>query len=245
MAVISIAQQKGGAGKTTLAVQLGVAWLVSGKRLAMLDIDPQASLFTWFNLRRRRLGDEAGGLVVQGLSGWRLGSELRRFRDEFDHILVDSPPHAEIELKTAIREADLALLPCQPSALDVWATKPTLEYARSERTDALLVLNRVPPRGRAAATIRAEIEAAGWPLAATSLGNRQAFAASIGEGRGVAETAPASPARRSQHWPRRSWTGSGERPRARSHAGGQGWILEAAAIFSSSSAASAAASSPI
>jgi chromosome partitioning protein len=194
MAVISIAQQKGGAGKTTLAVQLGIAWLVAGKRVAMLDIDPQASLFTWFNLRRRRLGDQAGGLVVQGLSGWRLGAELRRLRQEFDHILVDSPPHAETDAKTAIREADLVLLPCQPNALDVWATKATLEFAQSDRTDALLVLNRVPPRGRAADLIRAEIGAAGWPLAAASLGNRQAFAASIGEGRGVAETAPGSAA---------------------------------------------------
>jgi chromosome partitioning protein len=194
MAVISIAQQKGGAGKTTLAVQLGIAWLVAGKRVAMLDIDPQASLFTWFNLRRRRLGDQAGGLVVQGLSGWRLGAELRRLRQEFDHILVDSPPHAETDAKTAIREADLVLLPCQPNALDVWATKATLEFAQSDRTDALLVLNRVPPRGRAAEMIRAEIGAAGWPLAAASLGNRQAFAASIGEGRGVVETAPGSAA---------------------------------------------------
>ena len=194
MAVISIAQQKGGAGKTTLAVQLGIAWLVAGKRVAMLDIDPQASLFTWFNLRRRRLGNQAGGLVVQGLSGWRLGAELRRLRQEFDHILVDSPPHAETDAKTAIREADLVLLPCQPNALDVWATKATLEFAQSDRTDALLVLNRVPPRGRAAEMIRAEIEAASWPLAAASLGNRQAFAASIGEGRGVAETAPGSAA---------------------------------------------------
>ena len=194
MAVISVAQQKGGAGKTTLAVQLGVAWLASGKRVALLDVDPQASLSTWFDLRRRRLGDAAGGLVAQSLSGWRLGSELRRVRDGFDHILVDTPPHAEIDLKTAIREADLALLPCQPTALDVWATEATLAYARSQGTPALLVLNRVPARGRAAAMIRAEVEAAGWPLAATSLGNRQAFAASIGEGRGVAETAPASPA---------------------------------------------------
>lgn len=194
MAVISVAQQKGGAGKTTLAIQLGVAWLASGKRVALLDVDPQASLSTWFELRRRRLGDAAGGLVAQSLSGWRLGSELRRFGDDVDHILIDTPPHAEIELKTAIREADLALLPCQPNALDVWATEATLAYANSQNTPALLVLNRVPARGRAAATIRAEIEAAGWPLAATSLGNRQAFAASIGEGRGVAETAPASPA---------------------------------------------------
>jgi chromosome partitioning protein len=194
MAVISIAQQKGGAGKTTLAVQLGVAWLLTGKRVAMLDIDPQASLFTWFNLRRRRLGDGEGGLVVQGLSGWRLGSELGRMRREFDLVLVDSPPHAETDARGAIRAADLVLLPCQPNALDLWASKATLDLAEAAGTDALLVLNRVPARGRAADAIRGEIEGERWPLAAASLGNRQAFAASIGEGRGVAETAPRSPA---------------------------------------------------
>ncbi|MEM7021267.1 MAG: ParA family partition ATPase [Pseudomonadota bacterium] len=194
MAVVSIAQQKGGAGKTTIAIQLGIHWLTAGKRVAMLDIDPQASLFTWFNIRRRRLGDREGDLVVQGLSGWRLGSELRRLRGEFDHIIVDSPPHAESDAKTAIREADLALLPCQPNALDVWATRPTLEFAESERTDAMLVLNRLPPRSRAADAVRAEIAASGWPLAGTTLGNRQAFAASISEGRGVAETARTSAA---------------------------------------------------
>jgi chromosome partitioning protein len=193
-AVVSIAQQKGGAGKTTLAIQLGVAWLVMGRRVAMLDIDPQASLFTWFNLRRRRLGDDEGALLVQGLSGWRLGSELRRLRREFDCILVDSPPHAESDARSAIREADLALLPCQPNALDLWASKTTLDLAESAGTEALLVLNRVPARSRAAEAIRGEIEAQRWPLALACLGNRQAFAASIGEGRGIAETAPKSPA---------------------------------------------------
>lgn len=193
-AVVSIAQQKGGSGKTTLAVQLGVAWLASGKRVAMLDIDPQASLFTWFNLRRQLLGDQEGGLVVQGLSGWRLGNELRRLRREFEVILVDSPPHAETDARAAIREADLALLPCQPSVLDVWASKTTLDFAHSSNTRALIVLNRVPSRGRAADAVRADIEARGWPLAHASLGNRQAFAASLGVGRGVTETAPRSPA---------------------------------------------------
>ena len=192
--VVSIAQQKGGAGKTTLAIQLGVAWLTIGKRVAMLDIDPQASLFTWFNLRRKRLGDAEGGLVVQGLSGWRLGSELGRLRREFDLVVINTPPPAETDARSAIRAADLALLPCQPNALDLWACKTTLDLAQAAGTDALLVLNRVPARGRAAEAIRAEIEGERWPLAAASLGNRQAFAASIGEGRGVAETAPSSPA---------------------------------------------------
>ena len=191
-AIVSIAQQKGGAGKTTVAVQLGVAWLSAGRRVAMLDIDPQASLFTWFNVRRRRFGDSEDGLLVQGLSGWRLGGELRRLRGEFDLIVVDSPPHAESDSRAAIREADLVLVPCQPNALDVWASAPTLELAQATGTDALLVLNRVPPRGRAAEQMRAEIAAQRWPLARGLLGNRQAYAASIGEGRGVVETAPGS-----------------------------------------------------
>ncbi len=193
-AILGIAQQKGGAGKTTLAAQLGVALSAQGKRVAMLDIDPQASLSAWFDLRRRRLGDDATGLIVQGLSGWRLGTELRRFREEFDVVLVDSPPHAESDAKAAVRHADLALLPCQPSRLDVWATFRSLEFTAGEKSRALMVLNRVPSRGRAAAAVRAEIEANGWPLANSTLGNRQAFAASIGEGRGVVETAPKSPA---------------------------------------------------
>ena len=193
-AVVSIAQQKGGAGKTTLAIQLGIAWLTEGRRVAMLDVDPQASLFSWFNLRRRRLGDDESGLVVQGLSGWRLGSELGRLRREFDLVLVDTPPHAETDARSALRAADLALLPCQPNALDVWASKATLELAAAVGTEALMVLNRVPARSRAAEAIRAEIAAERWPLAAASLGNRQAFATSIGAGRGVAETAPASAA---------------------------------------------------
>jgi chromosome partitioning protein len=110
--------------------------------------------------------------------------------------VVDSPAHAESDARAAIREADLALVPCQPNALDVWASAPTLELAQGVGTAALLVLNRVPPRGRAADQMRAEIAAQHWPVAAALLGNRQAYAASIGEGRGVAETAPGSAAGR-------------------------------------------------
>ena len=137
----------------------------------------------------RRLGDSENGLVVQGLSGWRIASEVRRFRQEFDLILVDTPPRTESEARAAIRAADLTLIPCQPNALDVWATAPTIELAGGEASRALLVLNRVPPRSRAAEAAQEEIQKSGWPLASTQLGNRQAFAASLGEGRGVAETA--------------------------------------------------------
>lgn len=185
--VIAISQQKGGAGKTTLAIQLAVAWHHGGKRVVMLDIDPQGSLSAWYGLRTRALGED-DGLTVTSLSGWRLGNELSAAKRDADYVLIDTPPHAETDAKTAIRYADLTLLPIQPTMLDLWATMPTLDLAETEKTKALLVLNRVPARGLSAEAVKAEIRSNKWPLATTQLGNRQAFAASIGEGRGVAET---------------------------------------------------------
>lgn len=186
--VVLIAQQKGGAGKTTLAIQLAVAWQRAKKRVIMLDVDPQGSLGAWRGLRDRMVGEEAGP-EVEALSGWRLGNHLSTARRDADLVIVDSPPHAENDAKAAIRAADLVVLPIQPAMLDLWATEATLDLAAAEKTKALLVLNRVPPRSLAADAVEAEIKAKKWPLAKTRLGNRQAFAASINEGKGVVETA--------------------------------------------------------
>lgn len=192
-AVITVAQRKGGTGKTTLAAQLAVAWRQGGRRVALLDTDAQGSLRAWGEERRRRLG-EGAGLAVTHLSGWRLGSELAGLKGTADVILVDCPPHAEADARTAIRASDLVLVPCQPNALDLWATRETLALVRREGRPALLVLNRVPPRGRAADAMRAALVADGAVLAEAGLGNRVAFAASMGEGRGVSESEPRSPA---------------------------------------------------
>lgn len=186
--VVVIAQQKGGAGKTTLAIQLAVALQRAGKHIAMLDVDPQGSLAAWRGLRDRVVGENEGPVVEQ-LSGWRLGNRLSSTAKDADLVVVDSPPHAETDARSAIRAADLVILPVQPTMLDLWATEATLELAKSEKTKALLVLNRTPPRSLAAEAVIAEIRARKWPLAKSRLGNRQAFAASINEGKGVVETA--------------------------------------------------------
>ena len=109
-----------------------------------------------------------------------------------DIVVVDSPPHAETDAKAAVRAADLVLLPIQPTMLDLWATAATLELAEAETTKALLVLNRVPPRSLTADAVTAEIKRRRWPAARARLGNRQAYAASINEGKGVIETARSS-----------------------------------------------------
>src|ERR1700733_10525186 len=143
--IITIAQQKGGAGKTTLAAHLALAWAASGRRVAVIDIDPQASLSSWFELRRKRRRSTKPDIAVTAITGWRVATEVERQARDHDIVLVDSPPHAATEARMAVRAASLTLVPVQPSPMDLWATRATLELARAERVPALLVLNRVPP----------------------------------------------------------------------------------------------------
>jgi chromosome partitioning protein len=184
--VITIAQQKGGAGKTTVAAQLAVAAAGLGRRVALVDIDPQGSLSRWFALRK-----EHGhpGVTVNAVTGWRVTAEIDRLARHHDLIIVDSPPHAETEAKIAIRAGHLVLVPIQPSPLDLWATRPTLDIAKAEKRSVLLVLNRLSGRSPIAVEMVAAAAELGVELARAKLGNRGSFAASMAVGQGVTEFA--------------------------------------------------------
>jgi len=190
--IVAVAQRKGGAGKTTLVAQLGVTWALAGKRVVLLDVDPQGSLTAWAAMRKQAGRGEAPPTVT--VQGWRLANEIDRLRSGHDILVIDTPPHAETDARVAIRAADLILVPVQPSPMDLWATGATLELTRQEKRRALLVLNRVPARSNMIAFSHESIAREGLPLAAAGLGNRTAFAASMAEGGGAAETEPASPA---------------------------------------------------
>ncbi|MEQ9815210.1 MAG: ParA family partition ATPase [Azospirillaceae bacterium] len=179
--VITIAQQKGGAGKTTLTAHLAVGFGEAGLRVAVLDIDPQGSLSAWAALR--------GGQPPEHrqAGGWRTASEVDKLRRDFDLILIDSPPHAETEAKLAVREADIVIVPVQPSPMDIWATKPTLDLARAEGREVLVVLNRVPPRARLVDLAREKLAELDVAVMDATLGNRVGFAAALMEGRAVTE----------------------------------------------------------
>ena len=90
--VITIAQRKGGAGKTTLAAQLAVVWARQGLRVALLDIDPQGSLVAWVDLRRVRLGAEAIGFEFAALPGWRAAQWIEDRARSTDLVVIDCPP---------------------------------------------------------------------------------------------------------------------------------------------------------
>lgn len=188
--IVTIAQQKGGAGKTTMAAQLAVSYARAGKRVGLIDIDPQGSLATWYEVRKALVAPDGAGISFVQASGWRLTNELDRMKRDTDLILVDSPPHAETDVRIAVRAADLIMVPMQPSPMDLWATQPTLDMAKKEKSTALVVFNRTPPKGKLVDAVRRKIVEADMPVATTVLGNRVAFAASMMEGKGVAESNP-------------------------------------------------------
>jgi chromosome partitioning protein len=192
--VVTIAQRKGGAGKTTLAAQLAVAWARQGARVAALDIDPQASLAAWVDLRRARLGAASVGFEFAALPGWRAAQWIEDRARSADLVVIDNPPHAETEAQIAVRAAGLVLIPVQPSPLDMWATAATLKMARDERRRSLVVLNRVAPRSGLTDRIAADLAESGAPIASTRIGNRVALVRAMSSGLGVAESAGISPA---------------------------------------------------
>ena len=190
--VITVAQQKGGTGKTTLAANLA-AGLAPSTRVALLDIDPQRSLTRWHAIRMSR-DAEAAPLTFSDVSGWRLGAELDRLKRTHDVVLIDSPPQIDTDARLAIRGADLVLIPVQPSPPDVWAAEGTLALAAAERRNARVVLNRVTPASRLGETVKADIATRNLPLLRSAIGNRTGFAIAFAAGLGVTEAAPRSSA---------------------------------------------------
>ena len=186
--IFTIAQQKGGAGKTTVAAHLAVAWSRPGQRsVAILDIDPQGSLGEWLEMRERRLGEDATGLTFRTASSWGARREAQRLARDHDVVLIDTPANAEREARPAMEIADLLIVPVQPTPMDLWATRPTLDMAARARVPALLVLNRVPARARLTESVLGAMRELNADIAVARLGNRVAFAESVGDGATVLE----------------------------------------------------------
>jgi chromosome partitioning protein len=183
--VITVAQQKGGSGKTTLAANLAVEYTRRGLRIALLDTDPQGSLGRWFMTRRTRGTEDMGFSTA---SAWGVGYEAEKLRRTADLVLIDTPPKIDSDLRPALREASLILIPVAASHVDLWATDGVLDLAARVGKPVTLVLNRAKAGTRLADEVAAAAAALSPDIAATRLGQRVAYAETLGQGAGVAET---------------------------------------------------------
>ena len=144
--------------------------------VAAADLDPQGSLSMWASL------GGVDGLTVIETASYRVGGDLRSAKAKHDLVLVDCPGSATPLLEAAIRESDIVVVPCQASQVDVWATQAVLEMCAQENTPCRVVLNRVPPRGRAADEIRKTLAKTGAKVMKSQIGNRVAFANGLATG---------------------------------------------------------------
>ena len=193
--IIAIAQQKGGVGKTTVTAHLAAAFAETGKRVALLDIDPQGTLIAWGGIRSALEPAPKFALSVEAIAGHRVreaAERLLRGADAVDFVLIDAPPHSDTDTRQALRAAHLTIAPIQPSPLDLWASKPVADLAEAANCPLAFLLNRTPPRARLTDAIAKGASELGGTLLKPRIGARVAFAAAMGEGLTALETKPKS-----------------------------------------------------
>ena len=189
MQAVAVISQKGGAGKTTLALNLAVASERAGCPSVIVDIDPQASAAAWGDSRE---GDTP---VVVSAQAARLAEVLETAKEHGARLtIIDTAPHAQTDALNAARAADLVLVPCRPSVLDLRAIGASADVAALARTPAIAVLCAVPPRGQLANEAEEALRAAGLDVAPVRVGHRAAFVHAATAGAGVLEHAPESKA---------------------------------------------------
>ncbi|MCF3974027.1 ParA family partition ATPase [Paracoccus salsus] len=191
--IITVAQQKGGSGKTTLAVNLAVMLNRRGHTVALVDTDPQGSMGRWFIERIQARGEDET-LDFSTSSAWGASYESEKLKKRFDFVIVDTPPKIDSDLRPALRVADLVLVPVATSHVDLWATEGVLDLARREKAQVLVVLNRVRPHTRLSVEVAEKAVELGATVADTQISNRVVYAETLGQGFGAAERARSGPA---------------------------------------------------
>ena len=185
--VITICQQKGGTGKTTLAVHLALAFAkLHNLKIAIIDTDPQGSLGKWFVVRsEKKVSNE--NLTFKTASLWGAQYESKALKKDHDMVIIDTPPKIESDARPSIEAADLVLIPMTPSHVDFWATEAIIDIAKKAEKKIFIQINRANERSKLVKKTHEYINTINVKSTNTLIGHRQIYASSMGEGKTAIE----------------------------------------------------------
>lgn len=192
--IIGVLQQKGGVGKTTLALNLAAAFAKEGRKVLLVDADPQGSSLAWSSVR------EAAPLFpVIGMAKPSLHKELPAIAADYDVVLIDGAPRVNELARSAILACDFVLIPVQPSPFDVWSCGDIVQLVAEARQyrptiSAGFVVNRKIGNTAIARDVAKAFAEQPFPVLPLSITQRVLFAESAARGLTVVEAVPDSPA---------------------------------------------------
>lgn len=174
--------QKGGSGKTTLAVHLAVAAENQGEEVVIIDTDPQASATAWAELRNLPTPDVATVTASEIEKVLSVSKEVGK-----TFAVIDTAPHAAPGATQAAMMGDLIVIPCRPTAFDLAAIKAAVDIVKAANARGVFVLNSCPPRAPEIKESQEALLSYGLPVAPVTLGERRSYARAIARGRSVTE----------------------------------------------------------
>jgi chromosome partitioning protein len=188
--IFSFLNQKGGVGKTTLAVHFSMALALRGARVLLVDADPQGSALDWSASRQSE-----PRFPVIGLPTKNLHREVQPHIPNYEYIVIDGPPRVNELARAAIMAADIVLVPVQPSPYDVWAAKEITDLLSEAavfkpRLKSAFVINRRIVNTAIGRDVAQALADYPYPVLAATISQRVAFAESAAQGGTVLELEP-------------------------------------------------------